>query len=69
MATVVRVKRRINEDPLDILFFSHKKAKTENQLVAKDAHQHSESVLKFAGRVTSKVVHPNPMSLVFVVLK
>ena len=55
MATVVRVKRRLNEDPLDVLLLSHKKAKTENKLACKDVNQPPESVLKFAGRVTSKV--------------
>ena len=55
MATVVRVKRRRDEDPLDVLFLSHKKAKRENERTGEGASKSSEGVLKFAGRVTSKV--------------
>ena len=62
MATIVRVKRRRDEDPLEILLLSQKKLKTEDEDHKKDVETLSENVLKFAGTVYTKVKW---MSLVF----
>lgn len=56
MATILRVKRKRNEDPVENIVVSCKKIKSE----VHDSRNHEEkdlqSSLKFAGTVTSKVV-------------
>ncbi|KAL4234125.1 hypothetical protein ACF0H5_005778 [Mactra antiquata] len=54
MATVVRVKRRRNEDPLEVLFLAPKRRKNQNTETASDDPPLNRNVFKFAGRVSSK---------------
>lgn len=55
MATIVRVKRRRNEDPLESIVISCKRKKEENYPLANSLESEPQSSLKFAGTVASKV--------------
>ena len=57
MATIVRVKRRRDDDPLEMLLLSQKKLKIDGDQKEKDTRNISENVLRFAGTVYSKVEH------------
>lgn len=53
MATIVRVKRRRNEEPAEVLLVSCKKPK--NETVSPEEEKEPQDVLKFAGTLTTKV--------------
>ena len=55
MATIVRVKRRRDEDPLETLLLSNKKPKLTSATTERYNTDTDENVLKFAGTVHSKV--------------
>ena len=57
MATIVRVKRRRDEDPLEILLLTNKKAKNEFSRGAEFIDKSDKSSFKFAGTVSSKVIN------------
>ncbi|KAL5021191.1 hypothetical protein ScPMuIL_000346 [Solemya velum] len=54
MATIVRVKRRRNEEPAEILLVSCKKTKNEEGTVTSADAKESQDFLKFAGTLTTK---------------
>lgn len=56
MATIVRVKRRRHEDPLESLVVSCKRKREEKTSAADNDINDSQSSLKFAGTVSSKVI-------------
>jgi hypothetical protein len=56
MATIVRVKRRRHEDPLESLVVSCKRKREEQTSAADNDINDSQSSLKFAGTVSSKVI-------------
>ena len=56
MATIVRVKRRRYEDPLESIVISCKRKKGDDISVACSVENESQSSLKFAGTVSSKVI-------------
>ncbi|XP_053401328.1 probable RNA polymerase II nuclear localization protein SLC7A6OS [Mercenaria mercenaria] len=54
MATVVRVKRRRDEDPLEILLLANKKQRNDTSGEAFSVAPDDKSIFKFAGTVSSK---------------
>lgn len=57
MATVVRLKRRRDEDPLEVLLLAAKKHKGEQGKEDSADVTCDKSVFKFAGTVSSKVYY------------
>ena len=55
MAAIVRVKRRLNEDPVDSLLLSCKRFKSDETVEKENDTGEVKSVFKFAGTLPSKV--------------
>jgi hypothetical protein len=56
MATIVRIKRRRDEDPLEILLLANKKPKNDIPNEAVFIDPDDKNSFKFAGTVSSKVI-------------
>jgi len=52
MATIIRLKRRRNEDPLEVLYLANKRRKRD---VAENSNDDTTNLFRFAGTVKSKV--------------
>lgn len=53
MAAVIRIKRRLEDEPSDTLILNCKKRKTDGEADSEEAEL--STILKFAGTVTSQV--------------
>ena len=58
MAAVVRVKRRLDQDPVNSLLLSCKRFKSNEVVEKENDPGEVKSIFKFAGTLTSKVTFP-----------
>jgi hypothetical protein len=55
MAAVVRLKRRLDEEPLEAVVLACKRKKTESDLETAKSDTPFQTILKFAGTVKNQV--------------